>query len=140
MCTGLGKSNELISRDEGLHRDFACALFKMLTDEEKPSPETVASIVKECVDVERAFVSEALPVALIGMNSGTMERYVEFVADSLLVALKQPKVYKTENPFEFMEQLSLQGKTNFFEARVMDYARAGFAEEENKTFTVDADF
>lgn len=143
MCSGLGKTNELISRDEGLHRDFACELFKMLTDEERPSAETILSIVKECVDVERAFVTEALPVDLIGMNSRTMVSYVEFVADALLVALGQPKAYNTPNPFEFMEQLSLQGKTNFFEARVTDYARAGFNEQETKealTFTIDADF
>lgn len=125
LCHGLGKSNELIARDEGLHRDFACALFKMLGPAERPSTETIQEIVKGCVDVERQFVSEALPVDLIGMNSRQMVEYVEFVADALCVALGVPKIYGSENPFPWMEQISLQGKSNFFESRVTEYSRAG---------------
>ena len=127
MCHGLGKSNELISRDEGLHRDFAVALFQIL--EEKPSPEKIETIIRECVNVEKVFVREALPVALIGMNAEQMELYVEFVADSLCVALGIGKIYKAENPFDWMETLSLQGKTNFFESRVTEYSRAGVSVE-----------
>jgi ribonucleoside-diphosphate reductase beta chain len=149
LCHGLGKSNELISRDEGLHRDFACALFKMLPEDQKPSKETILQIIQECVDVERQFVSEALPVALIGMNGPQMIEYVEFVADALCVAIGVPKIYGTANPFPWMEQISLQGKTNFFEARVTEYARAGIDAKGDgasesaiaaKTFTLDEDF
>lgn len=148
MCHGLGKSNELIARDEGLHRDFACALFRMLPEGQKPSVETITQIIQECVDVERQFVSEALPVDLIGMNSRHMMRYVEFVADALCVALDVPKIYGSENPFPWMDQISLQGKTNFFESRVTEYARAGIdakgtdaaAAAAAKTFSLDEDF
>jgi len=141
MCHGLGKSNELISRDEGLHRDFACALFKMLTPVQRPSDATVQAIIAECVDVERQFVTEALPVDIIGMNSKHMSEYVEFVADSLCTALDVPKIYGTVNPFPWMEMLSLQGKTNFFEARVTEYSRAGVGTEavESK-FSLEEDF
>lgn len=125
MCHGLGKSNELIARDEGLHRDFACALFRMLGADETPSPERIAEIIRSCVDVERAFVKEALPVALIGMNCDHMSEYVQFVADALCCALGIPKIYGSVNPFEWMEAISLQGKTNFFESRVTEYAMAG---------------
>jgi len=141
MCHGLGKSNELISRDEGLHRDFACALFAMLSEKERPSKETVADIIQECVDVEKKFVEEALPIDLIGMNAKAMKRYIEFVADSLCVALGIAKLYESKNPFEWMEQLSLQGKTNFFESRVTEYARAvmnGTAED--SLFSTNEDF
>ena len=142
MCHGLGKSNELISRDEGLHRDFACALFKMLTEGERPSTETIKTIIKECVDVERHFVTEALPVDIIGMNAVHMSEYVEFVADSLCVAVGIEKLYGTVNPFPWMEMLSLQGKTNFFEARVTEYSRAGVGDAKgiNETFSLEEDF
>jgi ribonucleoside-diphosphate reductase beta chain len=141
MCHGLGKSNELISRDEGLHRDFACALFKILGDDEKPPTAVIHQIITECVDVEKAFVSEALPVSLIGMNAEQMQNYVKFVADSLCVALQVPKIYLTPNPFEWMEQLSLQGKTNFFESRVTEYAKAGVGTEDSSlTFSLNEDF
>jgi ribonucleoside-diphosphate reductase beta chain len=141
MCHGLGKSNELISRDEGLHRDFACALFKMLNDDEKPSEQKIHEIIRECVDVERQFVKEALPVALIGMNCDEMTKYVEFIADSLCIALGFSKLYNTCNPFEWMEGLSLMGKTNFFEARVSEYSLAGIgATAEENEFSLDADF
>lgn len=142
MCHGLGKSNELISRDEGLHRDFACELFSMLNQNEKPSQERVLEIVKGCVDVEQHFVKEALPFALIGMNSDHMAKYVEFIADSLLMALKLPKFYNTLNPFEWMENLSLMGKTNFFEARVSEYSLAGVGNDntEKNQFSLTEDF
>jgi len=140
MCNGLGKSNELISRDEGMHRDFACLIFSMLTEAEKPSESRIHEIIRGCVDVERGFVSEALPVSLIGMNAQHMQRYVEFVADSLCVALKVSKIYCSLNPFEWMEQLSLQGKTNFFESRVTEYAKAGVGVENDHAFTTDLDF
>lgn len=139
MCHGLGKSNELIARDEGLHRDFACALFGMLSD--RPSTDTVHSIVKGCVDTERHFVKEALPVNLIGMNSDAMCQYVEFVADSLCVALGVPKIYMSTNPFDWMETIALQGKTNFFEARVTEYAKANVGQSPSEhTFRTDEDF
>lgn len=142
MCHGLGKSNELISRDEGLHRDFACTLFKLLEEKDKPSQEKIHEIIKGCVDVERQFVSEALPVSLIGMNADQMKKYVEFVADSLCDALLVSKIYSTPNPFEWMEQLSLQGKTNFFESRVTEYAKAGVGEAINTStkFVLDEEF
>ena len=141
MCHGLGKSNELIARDEGLHRDFAVALFGLLKEDQRPSVETMHQIISECVDVERLFVTEALPVALIGMNSKEMVRYVEFVADALCVALKVPKIYDTPNPFSWMESISLQGKTNFFESRVTEYARAGtHGTAENNVFSLNDDF
>lgn len=142
MCHGLGKSNELIARDEGLHRDFACALFHLLTDAQRPSVETVQQIISECVDVERLFVSEALPVSIIGMNSKEMVEYVEFVADTLCVALGVPKIYETKNPFGFMEAIAFQGKTNFFEARVTEYARPGVGVEgpNQQAFDLNEDF
>lgn len=141
MCHGLGKSNELISRDEGLHRDFACEIFKMLEKSEKPSDEQVHLIIKECVQFEKAFVEEAIPVSLIGMSSEKMNEYVEFVADSLCSALHVPKIYQTTNPFEWMDQLSLQGKTNFFESRVTEYAKAGVGNSsEEKVFSLTEDF
>jgi len=145
MCHGLGKSNELISRDEGLHRDFACELFKMLTPDQIPSDDTIELIIRECVEVERTFVKEALPVAIIGMNEFAMISYVEFVADCLSVALGKPKIFKTENPFEWMESIALQGKTNFFEARVTEYARSGINvkiedKAQTETFSLDEEF
>ena len=102
-------TQELISRDEGLHSLFACELYKMLQD--KLAEETVRDIVREAVSIEQDFVTDALPVALIGMNQHSMSEYIEFVADTLLVALGYSKLYNTENPFAFMEQISLQGKT-----------------------------
>jgi ribonucleoside-diphosphate reductase beta chain len=141
LCNGLGKSNELIARDEGLHRDFACALFAMLTEEQRPSLETIKDIIMDCVEVERQFVTEALPVELIGMNSKAMCKYVEFVADSLCQQLGIEKIYNTKNPFDFMESIALQGKTNFFESRVTEYARAGFgAENDTHSFSLQEDF
>jgi len=143
LCNGLGKSNELIARDEGLHRDFACLLFSKLSPSEKPDQATVQQIVDECVKVEKIFVEEALPVALIGMNASLMCQYIEFVADSLLVALGNSKFYNASNPFDFMEYISLQGKTNFFESRVTEYAKPGVNADNvatNHVFSLDEDF
>ncbi|KAJ3278205.1 Ribonucleotide-diphosphate reductase (RNR), small subunit [Borealophlyctis nickersoniae] len=141
MMPGLTFSNELISRDEGLHCDFACLLFSLLRN--KPSPEIVLRIITEAVTIEQEFLTDALPVALIGMNSKLMKQYIEFVADRLLVALGQPKHYNAANPFDFMELISLQGKTNFFEKKVGEYQKAGVTNNRNpaaKEFTLAADF
>jgi len=120
---GLTFSNELISRDEGLHTDFACLLYTMLAN--KLTQEQIHSIVREAVEIEKEFVCEALPVDLIGMNSKLMSQYIQFVADRLVVALGYEKIFNVTNPFEWMEMISLQGKTNFFEKRVGDYQKAG---------------
>lgn len=139
LMPGLTFSNELISRDEGMHCDFACLLYSML---ENPLPaEDVKAIITEAVEFEKEFVTDALPVALIGMNAVEMTKYIEFVADRLLVSLGQDKVYGTANPFPFMDMIGLQGKTNFFEKRVGDYQKAGvMAEREDQKFNLDADF
>ena len=123
LMPGLTFSNELISRDEGLHRDFACLLYSYLNN--KPSAETVRQIVREAVEIEKEFVCDALPVSLVGMNAELMSDYVEYVADHLLGQLGMEKEYNATNPFDWMELISLQGKTNFFEKRVGDYQKAG---------------
>ncbi|KAL4450565.1 hypothetical protein ABPG77_000921 [Micractinium sp. CCAP 211/92] len=123
LMPGLTFSNELISRDEGLHTDFACLLYNLLNN--KLSQERIAEIVTEAVTIEKEFICDALPVDLIGMNGRLMSQYIEFVADRLLVALGNPKAYNASNPFDWMELISLQGKTNFFEKRVGDYQKAG---------------
>ncbi|KAL5115550.1 Ribonucleotide-diphosphate reductase (RNR), small subunit [Pleosporales sp. CAS-2024a] len=123
LMPGLTFSNELISRDEGMHTDFACLLFSLLNT--RPSKESVRAIITEAVEIEQEFLTEALPCALLGMNSTLMCQYIEFVADRLLLALGNTKVYNATNPFDFMENISLAGKTNFFEKRVGDYQKAG---------------
>ncbi len=139
LMPGLSFSNELISRDEGLHCDFACLLYSML--ENQLSTQEVYSIICDAVECEKEFVSEALPVSLIGMNAEMMKTYIEFCADRLLLSLGYPKVYNAENPFQWMEMISLQGKTNFFEKRVSEYQKSGvMANKEDQTFTLDADF
>lgn len=143
LMPGLTFSNELISRDEGLHCDFACLLYSMLQN--KLTEETVQDIIRDAVKIEIEFVCESIPVALIGMNQKLMSQYIEFVADRLLGALDVPKIYNVTNPFEWMEMISLQGKTNFFEKRVGDYQKAGVMasmekETNNSAFTVDAEF
>lgn len=120
---GLTFSNELISRDEGLHTDFACLLFSHLNN--RPSKQAVQDVITEAVVIEQEFLTDALPCALLGMNAGLMKQYIEFVADRLLVALGNQKYYNSTNPFDFMESISLAGKTNFFEKRVGDYQKAG---------------
>ena len=140
LMPGLSFSNELISRDEGLHCDFACLLYtKYLSS--KLSKERVIEIITDAVRIEQEFVSEALPVALIGMNAKLMCQYIEFVADRLLVELGCPKVYHASNPFDFMEMISLQGKTNFFEKRVAEYQKAGvMSNKEENRFSLNEDF
>jgi ribonucleoside-diphosphate reductase subunit M2 len=123
LMPGLTFSNELISRDEGLHCDFACLLYGLLKS--RPDDETARSIIREATEIEREFVTEALPVSLIGINAALMNQYIGFVADHLLVELGMRKEYNVENPFEWMELISLQGKTNFFEKRVAEYQKAG---------------
>ncbi|CCE65837.1 hypothetical protein TPHA_0N00560 [Tetrapisispora phaffii CBS 4417] len=131
LMPGLTFSNELICRDEGLHTDFACILFAHLKN--KPDPAIVEKIVTEAVGIEKRYFLDALPVALLGMNAKLMTQYVEFVADRLLVAFGNEKYYKVENPFDFMENISLAGKTNFFEKRVSDYQKAGVISKSSNT-------
>ncbi|KAL2011518.1 hypothetical protein VTN00DRAFT_4236 [Thermoascus crustaceus] len=123
LMPGLTFSNELISRDEGLHTDFACLLFSHLNH--RPSKEIVQNIITDAVAIEQEFLTDALPVNLLGMNAKLMCQYIEFVADRLLVALGNKKYYNATNPFDFMDNISLSGKTNFFEKRVGDYQKAG---------------
>uniref|UniRef100_A0A8C6SLC9 Ribonucleoside-diphosphate reductase subunit M2 n=1 Tax=Neogobius melanostomus TaxID=47308 RepID=A0A8C6SLC9_9GOBI len=139
LMPGLTFSNELISRDEGLHCDFACLMFKHLVN--KPSAETVRSIITDAVAIEQEFLTDALPVKLIGMNCELMKQYIEFVADRLMLELGFDKIYRSENPFDFMENISLEGKTNFFEKRVGEYQRMGvMSGPSDNTFRLDADF
>merc|ERR1719382_1107139 len=143
LMPGLTFSNELISRDEGLHAEFACLLYSML--ENKLPEDVVHDMIRGAVAVERKFICEALSCDLIGMNSELMTRYIEFVADRLLTALGHSKLFGASNPFDWMELISLQGKTNFFEKRVGDYQKAGVmastaSQEESKAFSLDADF
>lgn len=133
LMPGLTFSNELICRDEGLHTDFACLLFAHLKN--KPDPSIVERIVTEAVEIEKRYFLDALPVALLGMNADLMNQYVEFVADRLLVAFGNDKYFNVENPFDFMENISLAGKTNFFEKRVSDYQKAGVMAQASKTET-----
>jgi ribonucleoside-diphosphate reductase beta chain len=137
---GLTFSNELISRDEGLHCDFACMLYNNHLVNKLPK-EQVQKIIADAVEIEKEFVTESLPVRLIGMNSDLMSQYIEFVADRLLTELGNEKIYNTSNPFDFMDMINLQGKTNFFEKRVGEYQKAGVLNNENNTtFSLDSDF
>jgi len=141
LMPGLSFSNELISRDEGLHADFACLIYGLLQN--KLPEEVVHDIIKGAVDAERKFICEALPCDLIGMNADLMATYIEFVADRLLCALGHSKLFNSSNPFDWMELISLQGKTNFFEKRVGDYQKAGVMsalDQESNRFSLDADF
>lgn len=144
LMPGLTFSNELISRDEGLHCDFAVLLLSSLKN--KPSATLVQTIISWAVDIEKEFIRESLPYDLKGMNCKLMSTYIEFVADRLLVAMKVPKLYNAENPFNWMELISMQGKTNFFEKRVGEYAKSGVAIQSNgssgmsRVFNLNADF
>ena len=139
LMPGLTVSNEFISRDEGLHTDFAVLLYSMVVN--KLSEETIHDIVGEAVAIEKEFIIESIPCAMIGMNSTLMSEYIEFVADRLLSQLGYNKLYKTPNPFDFMELISLENKTNFFEERVTAYSKAGIGRSrEDMTFSMDADF
>lgn len=135
LMPGLTFSNELISRDEGMHTDFACLLFSHLNN--RPSKQAVQDVITEAVAIEQEFLTEALPCALLGMNATLMKQYIEFVADRLLQALGNQKYYKATNPFDFMESISLAGKTNFFEKRVGDYQKAGVMASTNKKQVVE---
>ncbi|HRF99823.1 MAG: ribonucleoside-diphosphate reductase small subunit [Bacteroidia bacterium] len=141
LMPGLSFSNELISRDEGLHCDFACLLYTNHVKNKLPK-EQVTKIITDAVMIEKEFVSDAIPVRLIGMNADLMCQYIEFCADRLLLALGCDKFYNASNPFDFMEMISLQGKTNFFEKRVAEYQKAGVMgnKEENNVFNLDEDF
>ncbi len=139
LMPGLTFSNELISRDEGLHCEFACLLYSML--QQKLTEEEVHAIITDAVTIEKEFITEALPVDLIGMNAKLMQQYIEFVADRWISELGYTKLYNTTNPFDFMEMISLQGKTNFFEKRVGDYQKSGvMSNKEAQVFSVDDDF
>lgn len=139
LMPGLTFSNELISRDEGLHCDFACALYKML-EYTRLDFEKVKELIIEAVAIEKEFITESLPVDLIGMNAKMMATYIEFVADRLIVALGYKKVFEAQNPFPWMEMISMEGKTNFFEKRVGDYAKANVMTSNAKIFTLDEEF
>nr|CCD12726.1 unnamed protein product [Trypanosoma congolense IL3000]CCD16606.1 unnamed protein product [Trypanosoma congolense IL3000] len=141
LMPGLTFSNELISRDEGLHTDFACLLYEKYI-KHKLSREEILSIICDAVSIEREFICDALPVRLIGMNSDLMAQYIEFVADRLIVALGYERHYNVKNPFDFMEMISLQGKTNFFEKKVGEYQKAGVMSSDgsSKVFDLNADF
>lgn len=139
LMPGLSFANELISRDEGLHCDFACLVYSQLVN--KLSIQTVQDIIASAVALEQEFVRDALPVKLIGMNANLMCQYIEFVADRLLSALGAPKIYKAANPFDFMELISMPGKTNFFERRVSEYQKSGVSTvQEHAAFTLNEDF
>src|SRR6202008_1607908 len=136
LMPGLTFSNELISRDEGLHCEFACLLYSMLN--EKLSKDEVFRIIGNAVEIEKEFITDALPVKLIGMNADLMKQYIEFVADRWLSELGYPKMFNATNQFDFMEMISLQGKTNFFEKRVGDYQKAGvLASKESQSFSLE---
>jgi ribonucleoside-diphosphate reductase beta chain len=140
LMPGLSFSNELISRDEGLHCDFACMLYNDHLVNQLPK-ETVTKIITDAVEIEKEFVTDAIPVKLIGMNADLMQQYIEFVADRLLGELGCASVYNSTNPFDFMDMISIQGKTNFFEKRVAEYQKAGVLNSgENQSFSLDEDF
>lgn len=141
LMPGLTFSNELISRDEGMHCDFACLLYNEHIVNKLPKA-TITQIITEAVEIEKEFVTDAIPVKLIGMNAEMMCTYIEFVADRLLFTLGNEKVYNVENPFPWMDMISIQGKTNFFERRVGDYQKAGVvvSDKESQVFSLDADF
>ena len=140
LMPGLTSSNELISRDEGMHTDFAVAIYSLL--ENKLDFTTIKEIIMEAVEIEKEFIIDSIPCKLIGMNSELMSEYIEFVADRLCLQLGYSKIYNASNPFDFMEMISIKGKTNFFEKRVMDYSKAniGTSNTDHHSFNLDADF
>lgn len=142
LMNALSLSNEFISRDESIHTEFSILLHSLLSEDEKASPQRITEIVTSAVPIEQVFAEEALRVPLLGINAGTMSTYIEFVADRLLISLDVEPHYNAKNPFEFMELISLQGKTNFFERRVAEYAKANVNTEYNgvKVLDTDADF
>ena len=138
LMPGLCFSNELISRDEGLHTEFAVLMYSMLKN--KPPKEKILSIIKEAVELEKEFITESLPCDLIGMNKQLMRQYIEFVSDRLLLMLGLEKEYRVENPFPWMELISVQGKTNFFERRVGEYSNKAGSESKDNVFSIEEDF
>ena len=138
LMPGLCFANELISRDEGLHTEFAVLMYSMLKD--KPSKGTVLQIIKEAVELEKEFITESLPCDLIGMNMDLMKQYIEYVSDRLLLMLGLEKEYRVSNPFPWMELISIQGKTNFFEKRVGEYSNKAGSENKNNVFSLEEDF
>ena len=139
MTKALGKSNELIARDEGMHYDFGIMLYKELIT--KCTVKTVHEIFREAVEIEREFICDSLPCRLIGMNSDLMYQYIQFVADNLLCKLGYPTIYNVNNPFPFMDLNNMQGKSNFFEQRVSEYQRAyAVTKSGSRTFIIDDDF
>jgi ribonucleoside-diphosphate reductase beta chain len=140
LMPGLSFSNELISRDEGMHTDFACLLYNNHI-KNKLSRERILEILGSALDIEKEFITEALPIRLIGMNADLMKQYLEFVTDRLLVSLGYEKEYDSKNPFDFMENIALEGKTNFFEKRVGEYQKTGVLNKtKDETFSFDTDF
>ena len=139
LMPGLSFSNELISRDEGLHCDFAVHLHNNHI-ENKVSSERIKEIIGSALEIEKEFITESLPVDLIGMNKDLMKQYLEYVADRLLFDLGVGKVYNSENPFDFMQNIAMENKTNFFEKRVSDYSKAAVGVNEGKSFSIDEDF
>ena len=139
LMPGLTTSNEFIARDEGLHTDFACALYEEI--EQKVTKAKAHKIIREAVKIEKQFITESLPCHLVGMNDKLMSQYIEFVADRLSSQLGYGKIYSTSNPFDFMERISLEGKDNFFEKRVTTYAKSGVGKTTDEmSFALDADF
>lgn len=139
IMPGFTTSNEFIARDEGMHTDFACLLYDHIKNRVRKS--RVEEIVKEAVDIEKEFICESLPCRLLGMNADLMREYIEFVADRLCVQLGYGKIYNSNNPFDFMERISLDGKDSFFEKRVSNYSKAGVGKKaEDMTFAIDSDF
>jgi ribonucleoside-diphosphate reductase beta chain len=136
---GLSFSNELISRDEGLHCDFAVHLYNNHI-ENKLTKDRIMEIIGSALEIEKEFITESLPVDLIGMNKDLMKQYLEYVADRLLVDLGVGKVYNSENPFDFMQNIAMENKTNFFEKRVSDYSKSAVGVNEGKSFSTDEDF
>ena len=144
LMPGLTFSNELISRDEGMHTDFACLMYEMntqTTQENRLSQETIREIIEEAVDIEKEFITESLPCNLIGMNSDLMKQYIEYVADRIVQQMGYEPIWNATNPFSFMELISLRPKSNFFEIKVGEYKKAGVGKkEEENNFNIDSDF
>jgi ribonucleoside-diphosphate reductase beta chain len=139
LMPGLTTSNEFIARDEGLHTTFACSLYEEIVH--KVPKEKVHAIIREAVEIEKEFITKSLPCDMIGMNATLMSQYIEFCADRLSTQLGYPKIYNSQNPFDFMERISLEGKDNFFEKRVTNYAKSGVGKtREEMKFTLDEDF
>jgi ribonucleoside-diphosphate reductase beta chain len=139
LMPGLSFSNELISRDEGMHTDFAVHLYNNHI-EHKLSKERIIEIIDSALQIEKEFITEALPVSLIGMNSELMKQYLEYVSDRLFMDFGVGKVYNSENPFDFMKNIAMENKTNFFEKRVSEYSKSGVGVQEDSAFSTDVDF